>query len=247
MRNNNSERKSLKIVIKAQILSRNNAILNRRLEDYLRQLEQKVQELTISLGQIETRLQEEIEQNQEARATFQRLKQELQNLATIDSLTQIPNRRRFDEYLNQEWDRLTREQEPLSLLLCDVDFFKRYNDTYGHQAGDSCLRIVAQTISRTAKRASDLVARYGGEEFTVILPNTNLSGAIKIAEAIQQQIENLQILHPQSDVSEFVTVSIGVVSQVPTLNDSVENLIAKADRALYLAKAQGRNRVVVAE
>lgn len=221
--------------------------MDKRLESYLRQLEQKVQELTASLRQIETKLQEEIEQNQEARATFQRLKQELQNLATIDSLTQIPNRRRFDEYLNQEWDRLTREQEPLSLLLCDVDFFKRYNDTYGHQAGDSCLRIVAQTISRTAKRTTDLVARYGGEEFTVILPNTNRSGAITIAEAIQQQIENLQIPHPESDVSEFVTVSVGVASQIPSRNDSVETLIAKADRALYLAKAQGRNRVVVEE
>lgn len=221
--------------------------MDRRLEDYLQQLEQKVQELTASLRQIETKLQEEIEQNQEARATFQRLKQELQNLATIDGLTQIPNRRRFDEYLNQEWDRLTREQEPLSLLLCDVDFFKRYNDTYGHQAGDSCLRIVAQTISRTAKRTSDLVARYGGEEFTIILPKTNLSGAIAIAETIQQQIENLHIPHPQSDVSEFVTVSIGIASQIPSRNDSVDNLIAKADRALYLAKARGRNRVVVEE
>jgi diguanylate cyclase (GGDEF)-like protein len=218
--------------------------LDKRLKDYLRQLEQKVQELTASLKNIETKLQQEIEQNQEARATFQKLKQELQNLATIDSLTQIPNRRRFDEYLNQEWDRLTREQEPLSLLLCDVDFFKRYNDTYGHQAGDSCLRNVAQTISRTAKRTSDLVARYGGEEFTVILPNTNRFGAMIIAETIQTQIENLQIPHSQSDVSEFVTVSIGIASQIPSRNDSVETIIAKADRALYLAKAQGRNRVV---
>ncbi len=221
--------------------------MDRRLEDYLRQLEEKVQALTASLRQIENKLQEEIEQNQEARATFQKLKQELQNLATIDSLTQIPNRRRFDEYLQQEWDRLTREQEPLSLLLCDVDFFKLYNDTYGHQAGDSCLRIVAQTINRTAKRASDLVARYGGEEFTVILPNTNRAGAITIAKAIQQEIENLQIPHPQSEVSKFVTVSVGVASQIPSRNDSVETLIAKADRALYLAKARGRNRVVVAQ
>jgi diguanylate cyclase (GGDEF)-like protein len=221
--------------------------LDRRLEDYLQQLEEKVRELTASLRQIETKLQEEIEQNQEARATFQKLKQELQNLATIDSLTQIPNRRRFDEYLKQEWDRLTREQEPLSLVLCDVDFFKHYNDTWGHQAGDSCLRIVAQTISCTAKRASDLVARYGGEEFTVILPKTDRSGAIAIAKTIQQEIENLQIPHPQSEVSKFVTVSVGVASQIPSRNDSVETLIAKADRALYLAKARGRNRVVVEE
>ena len=219
--------------------------MDKQLEEYLRQLEEKVQELTVSLSQIESRLKEEINQHQQAQAAFQQVKQELQLLATVDSLTQIPNRRCFDQYLNQEWIRLTREQASISLLMCDVDYFKSYNDTYGHQAGDRCLKIVAQAIKNTTKRPADLVARYGGEEFAVILPNTNLFGAVKIAEEILLEVFNLQIPHAGSDISQVVTISIGVVSQVPVRENSPETLVYRADRALYQAKTEGRNRLVI--
>lgn len=221
--------------------------MDKQIEEYLKQLEDKVQELTLSLTQIESRLKEEINQHQQAQVAFQKVKQELQLLATIDSLTQIPNRRSFDQYLNQEWTRLIREKAPISLLLCDIDYFKRYNDTYGHQSGDRCLTIVAQTINNLVKRPADLVARYGGEEFAVVLPNTNLFGAVKIAEALRLETCKLQIPHAGSDVSKVVTISIGVASQIPILGHSPATLIDQADRALYQAKTEGRNRLVVYE
>ena len=221
--------------------------MDKQLEEYLQQLEEKVQELSVSLGQIESRLKEEINQHQQAQVAFRKVKQELQLLATIDSLTQIANRRCFDQYLNQEWTRLIREQAPISLLLCDIDYFKLYNDTYGHQAGDRCLTIVAQTIKNGAKRPADLVARYGGGEFAVILPNTNLFGAVKIAEGLRLEILNLQIPHAGSDVSQVVTISIGAASQIPVREHSPATLIDKANRALYQAKTEGRNRLVIHE
>lgn len=176
----------------------------------------------------------------EQAAALQRVNQELYRLASLDSLTQVANRRRFDEYLNQEWRRLAREQKPLSLILCDVDYFKRYNDTYGHQAGDACLKQIAQAIDHASKRPADLVARYGGEEFAVILPNTDALGAAHVAELIQIEVRKLNLTHPQSEVSEYVTLSLGVSSQVPS-QESPESLIASVDRLLYEAKAQGRN------
>ena len=169
----------------------------------------------------------------------------LQRLANIDGLTQVANRRRFDEWLRQVWRQLTREQVPLSLIFCDVDHFKLYNDTYGHQAGDNCLQQVAQAISHQAKRPADLVARYGGEEFAVILPNTPSEGALAVAETIRQEIHSLKIAHAQSRVSEYVTLSLGVVSIVPTQGFSPEDLISNADKALYKAKEQGRDRIIL--
>jgi diguanylate cyclase (GGDEF)-like protein/PAS domain S-box-containing protein len=168
----------------------------------------------------------------------------LQRLANIDGLTQVANRRRFDEWLRQVWRQLTREQVPLSLIFCDVDHFKLYNDTYGHQAGDNCLQQVAQAISRQVKRPADLVARYGGEEFAVILPNTPGEGALAVAQTIRQEIHSLKIPHAQSRVSEYVTLSLGVVSMVPTQGLSPEDLISNADKALYKAKEQGRDRII---
>lgn len=161
---------------------------------------------------------------------------ELAQLATLDSLTQIANRRRFDEYLEQEWWRTVRSQQPLSLILFDIDFFKRYNDRYGHPTGDRCLFQVAQAVQAAVHRATDLVARYGGEEFAVILPDTCLPGAIVIAERIQQGIKALAIPHACSDVSPIVSISLGVASRVPMITESSKQLIASADRALYIAK-----------
>lgn len=168
----------------------------------------------------------------------------LQYQANIDSLTQISNRRRFDEYITQEWARCAREGEYLSLLLCDVDYFKPYNDTYGHQAGDSCLYQVARGIDGTVKRPADIAFRYGGEEFAVILPHTDGQGAIKVAEEIQEQIQELKLPHASSKITDVVTLSIGVSSVIPDPLTSPHNLISAADAALYEAKFKGRNRVI---
>lgn len=168
--------------------------------------------------------------------------QELHRLVTVDGLTQVANRRRFDEYLLQEWRRLAREQAPLSLIMCDVDFFKLYNDTYGHQAGDECLIQVASAIEKSIKRPADLVARYGGEEFAVILPNTDAAGATCVAEEIRIAIKALEIPHCTSRVSDRVTISLGVATIVPFPAFSPEMLIDAADRALYQAKDRGRDR-----
>ncbi|MFB2835769.1 PAS domain S-box protein [Floridanema evergladense] len=173
--------------------------------------------------------------------------EELKKLATIDGLTQIANRRRFDEYLNLEWFRLRREKASLSLILFDIDYFKLYNDTYGHLAGDDCLRQVATVISAISRRSADLFARYGGEEFAVILPHTNLSGATHLAELIRQAIHKLEIPHSQSLVSDRLTVSLGVACIVPDAQLSPQDLINAADRALYTAKQQGRDRIAFTE
>ncbi|MEH2206213.1 MAG: PAS domain S-box protein [Nostoc sp.] len=169
--------------------------------------------------------------------------EELQRLATLDGLTQIANRRRFDEYLEAEWQRLKREQLSLSLILLDVDFFKLYNDTYGHLGGDDCLRQLASALKNIIKRPADLIARYGGEEFAIILPNTEIQGAICVAQTVRQGVRDLAIPHAQSRVCDRVTVSLGVVSIVPNAGISPPDLINAADKALYVAKQQGRNRV----
>lgn len=172
--------------------------------------------------------------------------QELQQLVSLDSLTQLANRRRFDEYLDQEWRRMTRDEIPLSLILCDIDFFKPYNDTYGHQAGDHCLQQIARAISLAAKRPADLVARYGGEEFGVILPNTDNQGALQVAEEIRVKVRALRITHANSQVSRYVTLSFGVASTIPSNEFTLEALIAAADRMLYQAKTEGRDRILLA-
>ncbi len=169
---------------------------------------------------------------------------ELKRLANVDGLTQVANRRRFDECLQNEWRRCMREKHPLSLILCDVDSFKVYNDTYGHQAGDETLIKIAQAILKSVKRAGDLVARYGGEEFAVVLPNTHAPGAMEVGEVIRAQVRGLQIANIKSLVGGYVTVSLGVSTIIPTDRFSAELLIAAADRALYQAKSQGRDRVL---
>ncbi|MEH1812948.1 MAG: PleD family two-component system response regulator [Nostoc sp.] len=169
---------------------------------------------------------------------------ELQRLVTIDGLTQIANRRRFEEYFSQEWQRLKREQRPLSLILCDVDFFKLYNDTYGHRVGDRCLQKIAQAIKGMIKRPGDLVARYGGEEFAVILPNTDTKGAIHVANQICHAVRALAIPHQSSQVGSHVTISVGFTTEIPQPDYDLEEMIAAADRALYQAKAAGRDRFV---
>jgi diguanylate cyclase (GGDEF)-like protein/PAS domain S-box-containing protein len=172
-----------------------------------------------------------------------RMEAELEHVrALTDGLTQVPNRRCFDERLQLEWQRSLREQQSLSLILIDIDYFKLYNDHYGHQSGDACLIQVAQTAASQLKRPADLFARYGGEEFVVILPNTNMAGALVVAELIKQSIHELNLPHAASKVSSKVTISLGIASIIPTQDQSPEDLIAIADRNLYQAKQQGRDR-----
>jgi diguanylate cyclase (GGDEF)-like protein len=172
---------------------------------------------------------------------------ELHRMVLLDGLTQVANRRCFDEYLQQQWTLLTRLQQPLSLILGDVDEFKRYNDRYGHLAGDDCLKQIAQSISLALKRPTDLVARYGGEEFAIVLPLTHIDGARQVAETIASIMAQLKILHVTSPVSDRVTLSLGISSMVPQVGLSLETLIATADNALYQAKQEGRNRYCVYE
>ncbi|THB81645.1 MAG: GGDEF domain-containing protein [Desulfobacteraceae bacterium] len=192
-----------------------------------------------------TQLKDEITVRQQAQANLEKANQELKLLANIDGLTQIANRRLFDEFISNEWQRSLREKTHLSVILCDIDYFKRYNDTHGHQAGDDCLREVAQAIKRAVKRPSDLGARYGGEEFVVALSNTESSGALHVANNIQKNIEKLKIKHSASDVKEYVSMSIGVSTVIPTGSSNFENLIEAADSALYEAKKKGRNQIVI--
>ena len=171
--------------------------------------------------------------------------QVLQRLVSLDGLTQLANRRRFDEYLYQEWQRMAREQTPIALILGDIDFFKLYNDTYGHQAGDECLRQIAKTINSSVKRPADLAARYGGEEFAVILPNTEATGGAKVAAEIQHKVQLLQIPHQSSLISPYVTLSLGIASVVPWPESFPALLINAADKALYQAKTAGRNQYCI--
>ena len=189
-------------------------------------------------------LRQQVERERLLRQQLDEANQELQRLAALDGLTQIANRRSFDDYLHYQWKLLVRERSPLSLILCDVDFFKRYNDTYGHQGGDDCLKQVAEVIRQAVKRPADLAARYGGEEFAVILPNTEAEGAVKIAEEIRSGLKALGLAHAGSQISEIVTLSLGVASVIPSNDSSWDNLIARADKALYEAKDRGRDRVM---
>ena len=170
------------------------------------------------------------------------INQHLETLAATDALTEVANRRSFDLASAREWRRLARDQAPLSMLLIDVDEFKAFNDFYGHQAGDVCLREIAATISGCLHRAGDTVARYGGEEFAVILPNTELRGALIVAETIRSTVEQRGLVHDASK-SGHVTVSIGTACIIPTAAGNVSRLTGAADAALYSAKRDGRNQV----
>lgn len=170
---------------------------------------------------------------------------ELQRLSTTDGLTGIANRRFFDELVVREWRRCTRMKQPISLVMIDVDHFKKYNDTYGHQAGDECLKAVAEQVARATPRASDLAARYGGEEFVLVLGETSIDGAKWLANLIRQHVSDLKLPHIASNL-QHVTISCGAASVIPHDDMPLETLLKAADSALYVAKSQGRNTVVCA-
>jgi len=171
---------------------------------------------------------------------------ELERISSLDGLTGIANRRYFDTVFDREWRRAMRETEPLSLIMCDVDYFKLYNDSYGHQAGDECLKLVASSLGSAMQRPTDLVARYGGEEFVILLPGTHAPGAMKMAERARQAVLNLQLPHEKSTVQDCVTISMGAATVAPMLKHQPEELLLAADKVLYAAKDSGRNRVICA-
>ncbi|HHJ15011.1 MAG TPA: diguanylate cyclase [Gammaproteobacteria bacterium] len=177
---------------------------------------------------------------------LQKSNRELQRLSSLDGLTGVANRRQFDETLVREWRRAARDRKPVSLIFADIDYFKRYNDHYGHQAGDDTLRKVAQAIAHTVHRPGDLVARYGGEEFVMVLSDTTLEGAMAVAHKVLEQVHELRIPHCNAPGLDHVTLSIGVASRIPEPHQAPETLIEAADRALYRAKETGRNQVMAA-
>ncbi len=168
--------------------------------------------------------------------------QELQRQSLTDELTGVANRRLFDRLLLREWQRCARHKKPISVVMVDVDYFKKYNDSYGHQAGDECLKLVAKEVARAAPRAGDLAARYGGEEFALVLGDTDADGARWVVERIRQRVHDLQVAHEESP-HKYVSVSCGVSTIMPQSDFSVDKLIKSADDALYMAKRQGRNTV----
>ncbi|WP_310423563.1 PleD family two-component system response regulator [Chamaesiphon sp. VAR_48_metabat_135_sub] len=200
----------------------------------------------INLSILRQRVRNLIRQSQLIKSQLNRLQQanqSLQLLANLDSLTKLSNRRGFDDYIQKEWTRMSKIKAPLSLIMCDVDFFKNYNDRYLHPNGDKCLIKVAMSMQNTVRRTGDLVARYGGEEFAIILPNTDALGAVSVAENVRSAIKSLQIVHEASAVCPYVTVSVGVSTIIPNHENDFQALIHAADRALYQAKSQGRDRV----
>ncbi|QKQ77019.1 diguanylate cyclase [Nostoc sp. TCL240-02] len=199
-------------------------------------------QLQTSLETLEQRVQERTAELVIAKETAEDANFKLEQLVNLDGLTQVANRRCFNARLQAEWERLAREQQPLSLILFDVDKFKSYNDCYGHLEGDYCLIKIAQTVQQIVNRPGDLVARYGGEEFLVLLPNTDLAGAIKVTQNIQQAIHAQSIPHAQSDVKDIVTVSLGITCVIPICDIKPDTLIASADQAMYNAKQKGRDR-----
>jgi two-component system chemotaxis family response regulator WspR len=218
--------------------------------DYLIKLPDRIELLARlryhSAGHISRMQRDEVfHKLRESEAALAKANIELRQLAALDGLTGIANRRRFDEVLDAEWQRGRRDGKPLSVLMCDIDYFKRYNDHFGHPGGDACLRQVAALLATQMRRPPDLAARYGGEEFALVLPATDAAGASLVAEACLAQLRAHAIAHPGSPHA-IVTMSIGVASTVPDNEGDVDLLIRRADKALYAAKSDGRNRVVMA-
>ncbi len=185
------------------------------------------------------------ERNRMLMADLERKNKELERLSFLDSLTGIPNRRYFDKVFEQEWRRAGRSGALLSIIMADIDDFKSYNDNYGHLAGDECLNRVAQAMNHSLNRPGDFVARYGGEEFAIVLPETDPEGAYRLAEKIRTQICGLNIEHSAARACGMITMSLGVASIVPSVEQQAAHLVEMADQALYAAKNEGRNMTCI--
>lgn len=209
--------------------------------------EKKMAQLSLqqSLETLEIKVLERTKELIQTKEKLENVNQALEEMVNTDGLTQISNRRHFDEHLHNEWKHLQELQKPLTLLLMDVDYFKLYNDTYGHIQGDQCLITIAKALKSQAIRASDLAARYGGEEFVILLPCTDIAGGITVAKKIQTIIKELAIVHKTAINNNIVTLSIGIASLIPNMTDYPSILVKQADKALYLAKEKGRNNFVV--
>lgn len=199
-------------------------------------LDRRLREAQARCAELEAALDERTRQLEEANKSLRRM-------ATIDTLTGIANHRSFREFLESEWRRAVRDQAPVSVVIADIDDFKGFNDTFGHQAGDECLRRVGAALSSGVGRAGDLVARYGGEEFVVVLGHTDASGALVMAERLRARVEALAIPHPRSVNAGSVTVSVGVATVPASRQSTADDLVTLADSALVCAKREGRNRV----
>ena len=209
-------------------------VFSRRLREELRTREQLGREIQAANARLEDKVRQRTAELQEAN-------RRLSTLSTTDSLTGLANRRKFDEVWQTEWQRSVRQGMPLAVIMLDVDFFKRYNDHCGHQAGDACLQQVAHILAAGVQRAGELVARYGGEEFVLVLPGARLGDAQASAERIRAAVQAAAIAHPASPLGPCVTVSVGFAADMPRLGEDPERLLRAADAALYQAKAQGRN------
>ncbi len=225
-----------------QIYEQHNVIQGHIQHEEVRVIPCGPDEVLFIIRDISDRKQAELDRRQ-AEMDLRRANEQLEALSRTDPLTQLANRRHFDLYLQQVWQQAGRDRQPLSLILFDVDYFKSFNDTYGHQAGDACLAQIAQAAQQS-QRSQDLVARYGGEEFAVILPQTNETGARTVASQLCRRIDQLAIPHAGSQVSDRITISLGLSTLVPIPPFQLQDLILQADAALYEAKRQGRDRYI---
>jgi len=218
-----------------------------QIEEVIARIDNQLQisRLKTELKAKNARLERELYKRQLVERKLLNLNHQLGKLAAVDGLTQVANRRIFDEFLTREWQRGQREKHSLALILCDIDYFKLYNDNFGHQSGDFCLRKVARAITKIVRRPADLVARYGGEEFAIVLPQTSSQNALKVAETIRLTIKHLALPHPESLVGSYVSLSLGVSSIVPQPRYTKKQLLVTADKALYQAKKQGRDRSIL--
>jgi diguanylate cyclase (GGDEF)-like protein len=223
-------------------------------EEILARIENQlaIAKLRSKLDRQSYQLQHTMQELQKLEDSMHQVYDELRQFSFLDSLTRVANRRRFEDYLDKEWRRYLRDriawgenyQIALSLILCDLDYFKDYNDLYGIAAGDECLKKIARVLEDVIKRPADLVARYGGEAFAILLPNTNHEGALIVANMIRSQVQALQIPHPNSRISPLVTLSYGVVTGIPSPTLSPETFARAAQNTLQKAKAAGRDQII---
>jgi len=217
------------------------------LEKIIKSLTREIKVLNKKLSRSEANRVRSEKMKDQTDALYQNVLEQLSRLSKTDALTGIANRRYLDEFYKLEWHQAIRSGLPLSVLMIDVDYFKLYNDEYGHTAGDVCLSAVAKAIGSIIVRATDLAARFGGEEFSCVLTDTDAKSAQQVAERIRKAVSDLGIKHSKSSLTEYVTISIGIASHIPVHGDNPTLFFNEADENLYQAKEQGRNRVVCSE